>query len=387
MTKPRVMIIAAEASSSHYALRLLKEWKSQGLDVEAFGVGSKDMENIGFRRLGKSEEMAIVGAAEIISQLGFLKSVMDQLVEEAVKLHPQVTILMDYPEFNLLLARKLRARGLRSVYYISPQIWAWRQGRVETIKKFCDKVFLLFPFEKHFYEKHSVPLEFVGHPLLDEMDEKYFDPKYLQTRRAQYGFTDSDIVLGLMPGSRRLELKQHFEIQLETARRLIKKFPQIRIVILCAPTFEKEELHAYLEDFKSPYVLLRDDPFSMIHIVDLMLVASGTATLQVGLLQKPMIIMYRMKWLTSVFASLFVRGAKFFGLVNLILDREVAPEKYQAQANPEVLENELSKLITDENYRFRMIKELGELRFKLGDRGATRRVAESIRKTYFEGNP
>lgn len=379
----QVLIVAAEASSVTYAQRILELWKKQGRKVHAFGVGSQDMEDIGFERLGKSEEMAVVGAAEIISAYSHLKSVFDNLVEQAEKRRPKVAIVMDYPEFNLMLAKKLHALGIPVVYYISPQVWAWRKGRVKTIKKYCKEVFVLFPFETAFYEEHGVPCQFVGHPLLDEVDERLLtDEAYRKTHRNQCGIRDDEIVLGLMPGSRRLELKQHFQIQLDTARILSKKYPNLKILILVAPTFTKEQIQDQLEDFRLPYILLKDEPFRMIHLVDLMLVASGTATLQVGLMRKPMVIMYRMKWLTGIFAKLFVRGAKYFGMVNLILDKEAVPEKFQSEVTPQNLAQLLERYIKDGDYYHQVINDLSQIRQHLGDKGATERVVKALDK-YF----
>lgn len=375
----QVLIVAAEASSVTYAQRILETWKRERRNVKAFGVGSQDMENLGFERLGKSEEMAVVGAAEIISQYSHLKGVFDKLVEEAEKRRPKVAVVMDYPEFNLMLAKKLHALGIPVVYYISPQVWAWRKGRVKTIKKYCQKVFVLFPFESSFYEEHGVPVEFVGHPLLDEMDDRLFeDVEYRKTHRNQCGISDSEIVLGLMPGSRRQELKQHFQIQLDTARILAKKYPNLKVVILTAPTFSKEQMQDYLEDFRLPYILLKDEPFRMIHLVDMMLVASGTATLQVGLLKKPMVIMYKMKWLTGIFAKAFVRGTRYYGLVNLILNKEAVPERFQEDVTPEKLAVLLDRYISEPAYKEEVIKDLGLLRQHLGDKGATRRVVQAL---------
>lgn len=375
----QVLIVAAEASSVTYAQRILETWKKQGRKIHAFGVGSQDMENLGFERLGKSEEMAVVGAAEIIAQYSHLKGVFDSLVAEAEKRRPKVAIVMDYPEFNLMLSKKLHALGIPVVYYISPQVWAWRKGRVKTIKKYCKKVFVLFPFEVPFYEEHGVPCEFVGHPLLDELDDRLLnDPGYLKTHRNQCGIRDDEIVLGLMPGSRRLELKQHFQIQLDTARLLAKKYENLKVVILTAPTFSKEQMQDYLEDFRLPYILLKDEPFRMIHLVDMMLVASGTATLQVGILKKPMVIMYRMKWLTGLFAKLVVRGTKYFGLVNLILGKEAVPERFQSEANPENLAALLEKYIQDPAYKAQVIADLEQVRQHLGNKGATQRVVAAL---------
>ncbi len=378
-----VLIVAAEASSVIYAQRLLEYWQKTNTPIKAFGVGSKEMEKLGFERLGKAEEMAVVGAAEIISAYGRLKKVFDDLVIAAAARKPKVAIVMDYPEFNLMLAKKLHGLGIPVVYYISPQVWAWRKGRVKTIKKYCKKVFVLFPFEVPFYEEHQVPCEFVGHPILDELDEQLYAEDYRKIHRNQCGIRDDEIVLGLMPGSRNLELKQHFSIQLEVARRLAKKYSHLKILIMVAPTFEKEKLEPYLEDFRLDYMVLKDDPARMIHLADFVLVASGTATLMVGLLLKPMVIMYRMKFLTGVFARIFVRGVKFFGLVNLILGKEVCPERWQQEANPDSIFTLMDKYFQDPQYADQVRNELKGLRQHLGDKGATARVAQSLAE-YFK---
>lgn len=376
----QIMIVAAESSSVHYAQKLLEFWKKQNVPIQAFGVGSREMEKMGFECLGRAEEMAVVGAAEIISQYKHLKSVFDRLVAEAAIRRPQVAIVMDYPEFNLMLSKKLKALGIPVVYYISPQVWAWRQGRVKTIKKYCEKVFLLFPFERPFYDRHQVKNEFIGHPILDDLRPELLDPEWLNTQRGRVGFKREDIVLGLMPGSRRGEIAQHFAIQLQVARNLAQRIPQLKILILVAPTFDKAQLEPYLEDFKTPYLLIKKDPFDMIALTDYMIVASGTATLMVGLLQKPMVIMYKMKTVTAWFAKIFVRGTKYFGLVNLILDEEVCPERFQEKANPEHLSKLLEELILDQKKSSQMRSKLAELKNHLGQRGATERVAKSLQE-------
>ena len=373
------MIIAAEASSAHYALKLMQHWKASGKTYSFFGVGSDAMEAAGFERFGKSEEMAVVGAAEIVKHYAHLKAVFNKLVEQAASRRPQVVILMDYPEFNLMLAKKLHAMNIKCFYYISPQVWAWRKGRIETIKKYCEKAFLLFPFEAEFYKSKNVPYEFVGHPLLDELNEDFLNPEKIRYAKEKYGIKSTEKLLALMPGSRRGELDQHLDIQLEVARRLMLKYPHLRTAIFLAPTIRKEEMQDRLEDFKSPYILLQDDPNKMISMADYVLVASGTATLMVGLLQKPMVIMYKLKWLTGVFAKFFIH-VKFFGLVNLILDKEVVPERKQTEANPDELFKLLDRFISDPTYTAGVVEELKKLTLHLGKKGATKRVAESLEK-------
>lgn len=375
-----VMFVAAEASSSHYALKILQEWKKQNKGVKAWGVGSQDMENLGFERIGKAEEMAVVGASEIIAQYKSLKAVFDRLVEEAARRRPQVVVVMDYPEFNLMLSKKLHALGLKVVYYICPSVWAWRKGRAKTIKKYCDKALLLFPFEVPFYESYQVPNEFVGHPLLDEIDDKYFNSEYRKTHRNRCGIQDNEIVLGLMPGSRKLELKNLFPQQLRVAAQLMRKHPNLKLVILCAPTIDKEQLLAYMEDFRFPFQLLKSDPFEMIHLTDLMLATSGTATLQVGLLEKPMVIMYRTSTFTAIFGRMIVRG--YFGLVNLILGEEAVPERFQWKCTDEELFRIMDGWISHPETQVPVIEKLKLLKTRLGDKGATQRVLKILER-YF----
>ncbi|MBX2993561.1 MAG: lipid-A-disaccharide synthase [Bdellovibrionaceae bacterium] len=373
-----IMFVAAEASSSLFALRLMEFWKKQKRDYHFFGVGSPEMEALGFERLGKSEEMAVVGVSEIIDQYAHLKEVFNRLVAEAARRRPKLVVVMDYPEFNLMLSKRLHAMGIPVVYYVSPQVWAWRKGRVEQIKKYCRKVLLLFPFEREFYASKNVPFEFVGHPVLDELNDKYFTAEYRRSHRARCGVQENEIVIGLMPGSRRGEIKQHLQMQLEIARRLCLKYSNIRILLMVAPTRTKEELQDQLGDLKFPLMMQKDEPLEMIHLADFILAASGTATLQVALLEKPMVIMYKMKWLTGIVAKVLVRGVKFFGLPNLIAGREIVPERWQGGANVEDLFQLMCRYIDDPIYAQKVRDDLADLKKHLGDKGATARVAASL---------
>lgn len=373
-----VMIVAAEASSALFAERLLQYWRKEKRQVEAFGVGTREMEALGFERFGKAEEMAVVGIVEAIRHYTFLRGIFNKLLEEAERRRPKVVVLLDYPEFNLMLAKRLHAMGIPVVYYVSPQVWAWRQGRVHKIKRYCREVLLLFPFEVDFYRKHGVPHRFVGHPLLDEIAPELLDPKWQALRRTQCGFGVDDIVIGLMPGSRRMEIENLFPLQLAVARRLCKEDPRVRILILTAPTVEKEQLHPYLEDVRFPYVLMKDDPPRMIALTDYILAASGTATLMVGLLKKPMVIMYRVNALTAFIGRRIVKG--FFGLPNLILGREVVPERFQEAATEDHLFDLMRSYLRDPDLVARTREDLAQLHTQLGERGATVRVAEALRE-------
>lgn len=373
-----VLIVAAEASAGLFAQRLLELWKKERRQIKAFGIGTPEMEALGFERLGKSEEMAVMGVVEIAESYRMLKRVFDHVVAECARRKPKVAVLMDYPGFNLRLAKKLKALGIPVVYYISPQVWAWRKGRVKTIREYCDKMLVIFPFEAEFYRKNDVRVEFVGHPVLDEMKDELFDPKYRKLGRNRRGIADGEFVLGLMPGSRRGELARHLATQLETATLLRKEFGNLKVIVFVAPTLELEAVKAMLGDVRIPIQVIKDDPLEMILLADFILAASGTATLMVALLGVPMAIMYKFKFLTGVIARIVVRGVRFFGLPNLILDREVVPERWQSGADADKLAPLIAGIIRDEARLSAMKADLRLTHERLGSKGATARVARVL---------
>ncbi len=372
-----VLIIAAEASSSLYAERLLEYWKSAGKEVAAFGIGSRSMEKLGFECLGRSEEMAVVGVQEVLKHLPLIRRVFHGLLEQAETRKPKFALLMDYPDFNLRLAKELKKRGVKVVYYISPQVWAWRTGRVHLIRRVVDHMLVLFPFEENFYREHGVKADFVGHPLLDELPEAK-TPEERLLRRQKFGIEEDEIVLGLMPGSRRSEISHHLDTQLATAALLVRKNPKIRPVLMVAPTLDRAELEPRLAAFPFSIQIIKESPLDMIDLADVILVASGTATLMVGLMRKPMVIMYRMNPFTAWLARRLVTKTKFFGMVNLIMDRMVVPELFQEEANPERLSAELERFINDPKFYNGVVQELTNLKERLGKKGATENVARLL---------
>lgn len=372
-----VLIVAAEASSSLYAQRLLETWQAAGRDVKAFGIGSRAMEKIGFDCLGRSEEMAVVGLQEVIKHFPLIRKTFHALLAEADERKPKFALLLDYPDFNLRLAKKLKARGITVVYYISPQVWAWRTGRVKTIAKVVDHMLVLFPFEESFYREHGVKVDFVGHPALDEVPNA-MSASERKVQRNRFGLDDTDIVLGLMPGSRRSEIDHHLQTQLQTAALLVKRYPRVRPVLMVAPSLEREELKRRMGDLSFSIQIIKENPLEMIALSDIMLVASGTATLMVGLMEKPMVIMYRMNAVTAWIAKRIVTKTPFFGLVNLVMGRKIVPELFQEKANPRQLADELGRWVENPTDRQATSIELKGIKDKLGSRGATTRVAEIL---------
>jgi lipid-A-disaccharide synthase len=378
-----VLVVAAEASSTLYAQRLLELWKKEHRAVSAFGIGSREMENLGFEILGRSEDLAVVGLQEVLAHFSQIRETFNRILAEAKARKPAFALLLDYPGFNLRLAKRLKALGIPVVYYISPQVWAWRTSRVYDIKKTVDRMLVVFPFEVDFYRKYDIPVNFVGHPLLDEISEDLYDAKTTSEQRSKFGFTDQDLVLALMPGSRKSELRFNLQVQIQAAEKLSKKYPRLQVALFVAPNFSLDEIQRRLPEIQFPLRLIQAEPFTMIRLADVVLCASGTATLMVGLLGKPMVIMYKMNAITAFLAKLIVKNTPFFGLINLVLGRRVVPELFQEQANLDGLCTALEVFINDPQNREKTHLELLEARHCLGNRGATERVNEAL-QPFFE---
>jgi len=382
---PGILIVAAEASSALYARRLLEHWQRQQERVEAFGVGSREMEALGFEILGRSEDMAVIGLIEVLRHYRDLRTVFRTLVEEARRRRPKVILLMDYPGFNLRLAQALKPLGIPIVYYISPQVWAWRKSRVRTIKKLVDKMLCVLPFEKEFYRQHAVDVEFVGHPLIDEIDPVLFHPEERQRLRSRYGVAAGERVVGLMPGSRSSEIHHHLHTQLRAAEILHERYPALKFALLVAPTFELDQMKELVPGSTVPLLFIKDEPLKMVSLTDLVLCASGTATLVVGLMHRPMVIMYRINALSARLARWIVNGTTHFGLVNLILERRAVHELFQEEAAPQRLADELARYIEDYGHLKKTESELMKIRDRLGPGGATQRVAKILEAYLFPG--
>lgn len=378
-----ILIVAGEASSALYAQRLLEYWRSTNQNVHAFGVGSREMEALGFEIIGRSEEMAVVGLVEVLKHIGHIRSVFKQLVAETTKRKPKAILLLDYPDFNLRLAKALKSLGIPIVYYISPQIWAWRKSRIHQIKELVDKMLVVLPFEKEFYEKFGVKVEFVGHPLLDEINPQLFDLSARQIAREKFGLSSKDICIGLMPGSRKSELAHHLKTQIEAAEKLYQTHSNLKFALLVAPTFTIDQIKALLPASSLPLMLIKDEPMKMVSLVDAVICASGTATLVVGLMRKPMVVMYKMNPITAFWAKHFVKDTAHFGLINLILGGRVAPELFQEQANAQNIANEIEKVVGNKEKYQEVESQLGRASELLGRRGATVRVAEALKDFLF----
>ncbi len=364
-----LLVVAGEASGDLHGGRLLAELRALEPEVRAFGMGGAELRAAGLETLADSREIAVVGLSEVLKILPRARQIFRSLLAECDRRRPSTAVLIDSPEFNLRLARELKARGVRVVYYVSPQVWAWRKGRVRAIARVVDRMLVLFPFEVDFYRGHQVEVVHVGHPLVDEVPAL---PQAWERPRAP----DDPFRIALLPGSRKSEIAALLPSMLGAARLLAQQLP-VEITLVQAPTLADAVVEPYLRSAGVPVRRLRTDRFPTIASSHLALCASGTATLEVGLLGTPMVVAYRLSGITYRLARWLVK-LPHFSLVNLVLGRGAVPELLQAEASPEGLAAVAHALLTDPERVAAMRRDLGELRGRLGKPGASRRAAEQV---------
>jgi len=366
------MIIAGEASGDLHGANLARAIAAERPDVELFGIGGSGMRKAGVDTLVDNAEIAVVGVWEILAHLRVIINAFQSMKRILTSDPPDLLVLIDYPEFNLKLAKVARKAGVKVCYYISPQIWAWRRGRVKKIARLVDKMLVVFPFEKEFYTDAGVPCEFVGHPLLDAVED--MPPR--GELAARLGLDPARPIYGILPGSRKKEVGFHLDTMLESYRLLKKDIPELQAVLPVASTLTKDDITPHLKPDDN-VVLVEGDTPSVMAVMDAAVVASGTATLQVAIYGKPMVIIYKLSELTYRLGRLLVK-VKHIGMVNLVADREVVPELIQHDATPENIYGLIYRFFCDKAYYGKVAGDLEFVKEKLGGGGASVRAAEAV---------
>ena len=372
-TGKEVMIVTGEASGDMHGANLIKAMKSICPGLSVAGMGGKALISQGMEPLYDAAKLSVVGLSEVFSHLGDIWTARRILIQHLTEKRPALLILIDLPDFNLMLAAKAKALGIPVFYYISPQVWAWRSSRVEKIKKLVDRMAVILPFEKDFYQQRGVEVDFVGHPLLDELDTTVSREKFL----ADLGISDnSKRVVGILPGSRRKEISSMLPIFIEAAKLMEKKLGRLLFLLPVAPSLQDKDLAGYgLEDCGLDIHLVRERRFDLMASCDAVLAASGTVTLELGLLNVPMVVSYRLSPLSYFLGRRFIK-VEYASLVNLIADRQVVLELLQDAATPAKISQEIIRILTEEEYRLTMKNGLKEVAEKLGEPGASVRAAE-----------
>ena len=374
----RVLIVAGEASGDAHGARVVQEIFRRNPDAEVFGIGGEAMRTAGMDILYPANELSFMGFLEVFRHLPFIAKVRAGLLRKVDELRPQVALLIDYPGFNLSFARELKSRGIPIGYYVSPQVWAWARGRADRMRDLVDRMFVIFPFEVPIYQATGVPVEFVGHPLLEEL-EHLDEPVSIEEEKAfrlRHGLDASAPIVALLPGSRVQEVTRILPILLDAMERL--RHVRAIAAVVAAPTVPIELYERFIHDNAVP--IISGETHELQRVATCAVVASGTATLETALYRTPMVIVYRTSMVTYSIARLFIR-IPYIGLVNIAVGRGAVPELVQRDFTAESVAREVELLLSDDSpqaSRQKMVAAYDELRSRLGSPGASSRVVDGL---------
>ena len=362
-------IIAGEASGDLHGANLMKALQLQDVNASFRFWGGDLMQEVGGTLIKHYKELAFMGFIEVVMNLRTITKNLSFCKQDIETYHPDVIIFIDYPGFNLRIAKWAKAKGFKTHYYISPQIWAWKENRINAIKRDVDKMYVILPFEKSFYEdKHNYPVEFVGHPLIDAIIDRTQVGEY--KFRAEHELSNKPII-ALLPGSRKQEIKKMLSIMLS----VVENFKDYQFVIAGAPSQD----YSFYEQFikKTNVNFVNNKTYDLLSVSTAALVTSGTATLETALFKVPQVVCYKGSWLSYQIGKRLVKHIKYISLVNLIMDKEVVTELIQNDCNTKRLNKELQKIL-DDYERTRFFMSYYELEKKLGGKGASKKVAQLI---------
>lgn len=366
-----VMIVAGEASGDVYGAHLVLAMKSLAPDLRFFGVGGPEMEKVGVRVLFQLSALAVVGITEVIPRIGYILRALRELKTSLRSSPPDLLILIDYPGFNLNLAKKARVLGIPVLYYIPPQVWAWWRGRVRKIARRVDRVAVILPFEEEFYQRFGLPVEYVGHPLMDLP----LPGGSKRMIREGLGIShEKGPILGLLPGSRAEEVVRMMPAMIGAAETISHYYPRLHCILPLASTVREDVVKPYVENATIDVTIGRSDTKELLKIADVALVASGTATLEAAIMETPMIIAYKVSPLSYILGR-FLARVSHIGLVNLIAGRTIVPELIQGEATAFRLAEEALAILKNDGLRAEMKGQLRSLREQLGQGGASRKAA------------
>jgi len=370
----RILIIAGEASSDMHAADLVKEIKSVKSDVSFFGLGGNRMKEAGVDIHENIVRLAFMGPGGLFKHYLQLKKIFNTLRDNLKQNPPDLAVLIDYAEFNLRVAKELKALGVPVVYYVSPQVWAWGLWRIKTIRRLVDKMLVFFKFEETLYKEHGVNVSFVGHPLLDMVKTTSKKEAILKKLGIEKDFK----VIGLLPGSRESEIKNILPVMLESAKLILNTFNQkIRFVLPMAATVNKQYVKQRIKDSGVDVIAVENDTYNAVSICNCAMVTSGTATLETALLNVPMAIIYKANFLNYILTKHLIK-LPYIGLVNVISGKHVVKEFLQYEATSEKIADYMKRLITDEKLIDKMKQEFLEIRLSLEEPGAVTRAAKEV---------
>jgi lipid-A-disaccharide synthase len=367
----RLLISCGEASGDLYAAELLRHVRAERPDLRWFGLGGDGVAAQGAEIVAHVRDLAVLGLVEVVSKLSDLRRTFSRLLQEVDREPPALAVLVDYSGFNLRLAKQLRRRGIPILYYVSPQVWAWRRGRLRTIRATVARMMVLFPFEVALYEAAGVPVTFVGHPLVDLVRPAPDRTAFLRA----CGLDAERPLIAVLPGSRPKEIAYNLPPLAEAIRRLSALRPSLQWGLAVAPSLAPDDIRATLGEPR--VTLLSGQAHALVGAAELGLIASGTATVETALLGTPMVVVYRVSPLSYALGRPFVRVAHF-AMVNLVAQKRVVPELIQRDFTPARVVSEALALLDDPARAGQMRADLAEVRRRLGAPGASARAARVV---------
>jgi len=365
------MIIAGEASGDLHGAQLVRQLNNLDSQVDFFGIGGINMKNAGVDIKIDSAKLAVIGLVEVIKHYRRLVSYLNDMKALLKSQRPDLVILVDYPGFNLRLAKAAKQLKIKVLFYISPQIWAWRQGRIKKIGQSIDMMAVIFSFETKYYEDYNIPVRFVGHPLTNEIPESYNKLDVINTLELD----PNNKILGLFPGSRKSEIKNLLPILLESAQRLHQQDNNLQFIIPLASTITLDDVTPYLDEIKFPIKVIENNSTATIQACTAIITASGTVTLEIALSGIPMVVIYKIATMSYYILRMMIH-LDHLALCNIVANRRIVPELIQNDANADEIVNEIEKILYYDNYSSSIIEQLKLVRQNLGESGNGRLVAE-----------
>lgn len=371
---PSVMLVAGEASGDHHAADLFRQLKQLLPDVRGVGMGGGQMRAAGVEIRVDSTELGVIGLAEVIRHYPAIRQALQTMRQTLQRERPDLLICVDYKEFNFRLARIAKSLGIKVLFYVSPQVWAWRQGRVRSYGQVIDHMAVIFPFEVPFYERHNIPVTFVGHPLAGKVKPAL--PRGDAFNR--FGLSRLLPVIGLLPGSRTQEIRHLLPVILKSAQELERLHPDIQFVLFKAPAVSDSALQRELTRHAVRVTLIEGQNYDALQCCDAVITVSGTATLEVALMGVPHCIIYRLSRLSYWLGRMLVK-IPWIGLPNILAGRAIVREFIQDAANPGNIASEIDKILKDDGYAEQMKTDLQTVRTLLGSPESAGKLAALAR--------
>ncbi|MDD1620878.1 MAG: lipid-A-disaccharide synthase [Methylococcaceae bacterium] len=375
MTNPNqtytVLFSAGESSGDQHAAHMFQELQKLHPALRGIGMGGSKMMQAGIDIRFDSSGIGVIGLVEVLKHYGEIRLALNLMKAIVTSEKPDLLVCVDYKEFNLKLARYAKARGVKVLFYVSPQVWAWRPGRVVTYGKAIDMMAVIFPFETAYYEAENVPVRYVGHPSVDKVHPLYSKEEDFK----RFDLDDAGLVVGILPGSRANEIKRMLPIMLKAAETLAQSHPDMQFLLPQADSVGDDALQGYLKTCPLPIKVIKHQPYDAIQCCDSVMTTSGTASLEIALLGVPMLIAYRLSPLTYWLGKQLVK-IPFIGLPNIIAGRAIVKELIQDEASAESISAEIERLLTDHAYRGNCLEGLKLVKDRLGEGGGSKNMAD-----------